>query len=225
VIGKPIRPTLAEKLARADVRATQHRIARTSCLRPQAEASPPPLASPPLRSCQYRALPISGPVKIGPCQDRALSRSGPFKIRPSQDHPCQDLRSCCRSLSLRRPEHRNDKADVYLKHVGCSSCTHSSCWGRWQQPEALHPPRTATPALAGRWWSAPLARGDQRGRRQSCARLSRAADAWLCFRRRLKCLAQGFFLGVVKRRPQNLPANALKLRENLVWGNLADQKK
>ena len=219
MIGKLIRPTLAEKLACADVRATRHRIARTSCLHPQAEASPSPLASPPLRSCQYRALPISGPVKIRPFQDQALSRSGPLRITPVRISdlaavhcPFVDL-----STATTRPTFTLSMLAVRLALTAPA--------GSWQQPDALHPPRTVTPALAGRWRSAALGRGDQRGRRQSCARLSRAADAWLCFRRRLKCLAQGFFLGVVKRRPQNLPANALKLRENLVWGNFADQKK
>jgi hypothetical protein len=64
-----------------------------------------------------------------------------------------------------------------------------------------------------------------RRRKQYCARLSRVADALLCFCSRSKCLAQGFFLGVVKRCTQHLPANALKLLENLVWGNFADQEK
>ena len=203
MIGKLIRPTLAEKLACADVRATRHRIARTSCLHPQAEASPSPLASPPLRSCQYRALSISGPVRITPVRisDLACVHCPFVDLSTGTTRPAFTLSMLAVRLALKAPA------------------------GSWQQPDALHPPRTVTPALAGRWRSAALGRGDQRGRRQSCARLSRAADAWLCFRRRLKCLAQGFFLGVVKRRPQHLPANALKLRENLVWGNFADQKK
>ena len=108
----------------------------------------------------------------------------------------------------------------------------------WISPSFIVPP---SGAYARRWRSAAPDRG--RGRdpatkepaprssrvnsrhKQHCARLSCAADPRLCFCCSLKCLAQSFFLGVVKRRTQHLPTNALKLRENFVGGNFADQEK
>src|SRR5262249_25057057 len=91
-------------------------------------------------------------------------------------------------------------------------------WRRLAYPTApgCTRPRLRTPAGRG----AGLSR-----RKPYRARLSRVADARLRFCGRSKCLAKGFFLGVVKRRTQHLPANALELLENLVWGNFADQKK
>ena len=92
----------------------------------------------------------------------------------------------------------------------------------WISPSFIVPP---SGAYARRWRSAAPDRGRGRDPATEGARLSCAADPRLCFCCSLKCLAQSFFFGVVKRRTQHLPTNALKLRENLVWGNFADQEK